>query len=244
MRFNSQLMLAGAATAAAAAVINNVEKLHIHFNTVNYTPNKRDEGVLFARADRDECQSSVVDILSGAPTGDAELEDWAQSLVVESSSTNPCSLYVPSSLSEDMMEYMTSYIDWAADVQDEVADFNEECSQYVDGDVVQACPTPGTIFFTENNTTETVPLDTLVASATARTSGDDDNAAASRDRGLTAAIAAAVGVMWDTSKSAFKSLKRSSNTPLPPDQGRNRSRHPIDDLRPHGFLLTGLVKLK
>ncbi|KAH7109240.1 hypothetical protein B0J13DRAFT_463026 [Dactylonectria estremocensis] len=188
--------------AAAAAAINHVEvrqvnvvhvleKLHVYPNAiVNYTLNKREEAALVARADRDECQSSVVDILKGAPTGDADLEDWAYS------STNPCSLYVPSSLSEDMMEYMTSYIVWAADAQDDVEDFNKECSQYVDGDVVDACPTPGTIFFTENNATETVALDSLVACITAGSGDDDeDNAAASRDRSLIAAVAAAVGVV-------------------------------------------------
>ncbi|KAH7141793.1 hypothetical protein EDB81DRAFT_797600 [Dactylonectria macrodidyma] len=204
MQFKSQLMLASAAAAAVSNlevrevnVVHVLEKLHIHPNAVvNYTPNKRDEDVLFARADREDCQDSAIDILNSAPTADPELEDWAQSVLDEGSSTDPCSLFVPSSLSSDMMEYMTSYIDWIADVEDDVADFNEECSQYVEAQFVRACPTPGTVFFTENNKTETIPLNSLIASATADSgNGGNDNAAASRDRSLTAAIAAAVGVV-------------------------------------------------
>ncbi|KAM5345147.1 hypothetical protein ACJ41O_011009 [Fusarium nematophilum] len=214
MQFKTQVLLAATAAAAVShvqvrqvEVVHVFEKLHVKGavdapnSVVNYTPNKRDVGSLFRRAGLSECRSSAYDILNSAPTAAPEVEDWAQSQIYADSTTDPCSLYVPSSLSEEVMEYMTELIDWAADVEISASDFVKECSQWASSPVASPadeCPTPGTIFFTEKNQTKTVPLEPFIASVTARIgseSGDNENAAAPRNTGLAGAVAAAIAVV-------------------------------------------------
>ncbi|KAK7425941.1 hypothetical protein QQZ08_007523 [Neonectria magnoliae] len=204
MQFKTQLLFAATAVAAATPnkveprevhVVHILEKLHVAGPAnVNYSPNKRDVQALFARADLDDCQDMATDLIKGMPTAGSNLDDWAESVNNAATTSDPCSLYAPASLSEELMDYMTDYIDWLVDIQDDAAEFVEECSQFGSGQVIESCESVGTIFFTENNETETVRLEEVIASATAA-ADDDDNAAPGRTVGLTAAIAAAVGAV-------------------------------------------------
>ncbi|KAM0438984.1 hypothetical protein ACHAPT_001745 [Fusarium lateritium] len=198
MLFLTQLMLA--ATAAAAAVnhveVRQVKEVHIFHarspavnSLLNYTPYKRDEGAIFARADQKECFASASSIIKSAPTPDPKLEKWASSRGTTSGS--PCSVTAPASLSKELMEYMTKFLDWADDVEDDASEFMDNCSKFEGGSAtitINTCSTSPTIVFTASDKTETVKLE---ASSTA----EKDNAAAPRDAGLTHAIAAAVGVI-------------------------------------------------
>ncbi|KAJ4314806.1 hypothetical protein N0V84_008692 [Fusarium piperis] len=196
MLFITQLMLA--ATAGAAAVnqveVRQVKEFHIFHarspavnSLLNYTPYKRDEGALFARDEREECLASASSIINSAPTPDPKLEKWASSSV----SGSPCSITAPASLSKELMEYMTKFIEWADDIEDEASEFLDDCSTFNGGRAtfsIKTCSTSPTIVFTASDKTETVKLE---ASSTA----DKDNAAAPLDAGLAPAIAAAVGVI-------------------------------------------------
>ncbi|KAK7417474.1 hypothetical protein QQX98_004594 [Neonectria punicea] len=202
MQFKTQLLFAATAVAAATPnkvetrevhVVHILEKLHVA-GPANISPNKRDVQALFARADLDDCQDMATDLIQGMPTAGSNLDEWAESINDAATTSDPCSLYAPASLSEELMDYMTDYIDWLVDIQDDAEEFVEECSQYGSGEVVESCESVGTVFFTENNQTETVRLEEIIASATAA-ADDDDNAAPGRTAGLTAAIAAAVGAV-------------------------------------------------
>lgn len=198
MLFITQAMLA--ATAAATAVnhveVRQVKEVHIFHarspavnSLLNYTPYKRDEGNLFARADHKECLSSARSIFKSAPTPDPKLDKWASSR--GSTSGSPCSVTAPASLSKELMEYMTKFFDWADDIEDDVSEFMDDCSKFEGGSAtiaIKTCSTSPTIVFTASDETETVKVE---ASSTA----DKDNAAAHRDVGLTPTIAAAVGVI-------------------------------------------------
>ncbi|WAO86082.1 Hypothetical protein NCS54_00334000 [Fusarium falciforme] len=193
MLFITQLMLA--ATAAAAAVnhveVRQVKEIHIFHarSLLNYTPYKRDNGALFARADQKECLASATSIINSAPTPDPKLEKWGSSRGVTNGS--PCSVTAPASLSKELMEYMTKFFEWADGIQDEASEFLDDCSSFEGGSAtfsIRTCSTSPTIVFTASDTTETVKLE-------ASSAADKDNAAAARDAGLTPAIAAAVGVI-------------------------------------------------
>lgn len=95
------------------------------------------------------------------------------------------------------MAYVTEVVEWLADIDDDAAEFVEECSQYANGEPIDSCSSTGTVFFTSNNQTETVRLAPIVASATAAAGGDDrnNNAAHNCKVGLTGAMAAAVGAL-------------------------------------------------
>ncbi|RSL47676.1 hypothetical protein CEP54_013290 [Fusarium duplospermum] len=204
---NLAILAAVAATAAAddvqhVDVIHVVEKLHV-FNgqVLNITPNKRSLDNLFRRADAAECRSSARSLLLSAPTAEPELESWA---IAATTPTDPCTLVAPSSLSDALIEYLTELAEWAMEKEDDAQEIVEKCNLEAGGNALDACSTPGTIFFTYANQTKTVPLEPILESlgATAESgsgsgsgsSGDSDNAAGARGAGLAAVCAVAMGV--------------------------------------------------
>ncbi|KAM0419070.1 hypothetical protein ACHAPT_012009 [Fusarium lateritium] len=200
---NLAILAAVAATAAAeevqhVEVIHMVETLHV-YNTqiLHVTPNKRSLDALFRRADVAECRSSALSLLNSAPTPDPDLESWA---LRAPSSTDPCTLVAPSSLSDALIEYLTELAEWAVEKEGDAQEIIEECDLKRGGNVLDACSSPGTIFFTSANQTKTVPLEPILETieATAGSgsgSGSSGNAAAARGAGLTAVFAVAMGAV-------------------------------------------------
>ncbi|RSM11698.1 hypothetical protein CEP52_002933 [Fusarium oligoseptatum] len=202
---NLAILAAVAATAAAeevqhVEVIHIAETLHVYNSQVlHVTPNKRSLDALFRRADADECSSSAISLLRSIPTADPELESWA---IAATTPTDPCTLVVPSSLSDALIEYLTELAEWAIEKEDDAQEIIEECNLETGGNALDSCSTPGTVFFTSANQTKTVPLEPIIASIEATagsgsgsgSSGDSDNAAGARGAGLTAVCAVAMGV--------------------------------------------------
>ncbi|KAF4943934.1 hypothetical protein FGADI_13015 [Fusarium gaditjirri] len=202
------LLAAAAATTVSAAEVKRVDVVHI-FETLHvgkhipsFTPNKRSVNAIFERDDKEECQSSAISILRSAPTANSELDSWA----LTAETADPCTLTAPSSLSSDLLSYMTAVIEWSNEKADDMQELVDKCLDGEDANDagLGVCSTPGKIFFTAATTTETVQLKTVLetfatpsASSTgsAGGSGDDEktNAAAPRGANLFAAIAA-VGV--------------------------------------------------
>ncbi|KAF4977794.1 hypothetical protein FZEAL_5760 [Fusarium zealandicum] len=193
------ILAAVAVTVTAAAedvqsveVIHILETLHVKTPSLHLTPNKRDVAEIFRRADMAECSRSAVSFLRSAPTPDPRLEDWA--LTATETGSDPCSLIVPSSLSEPFMEYMTEVNKWANEKEADAEQLIQDCDLDVDdANLDDSCSTPGTLFFTSANKTKTVPLDTILATM-APTAVPEDNAAAPRGAGMAAAVFAALGV--------------------------------------------------
>ncbi|KAJ4243793.1 hypothetical protein NW757_011011 [Fusarium falciforme] len=199
---NLAILAAVAATAVAeevqhVEVIHVVETLHI-YNTkiLPVSPNKRSLDSLFRRADRAQCRSSAISLLKSAPTPDPDLQSWA---LRAPSSTDPCTLVAPSSLSDALIEYLTEVAEWAIEKEGDAQKIVEDCELDGDGNVLESCSTPGTLFFTSANQTKTVPLEPILESMTATagsggSSGDNGNAAPARGAGLTAVFVVAMGI--------------------------------------------------
>ncbi|KAF5963802.1 infection structure specific protein [Fusarium bulbicola] len=206
------LLAAAAATTVSAAEVKRVDVVHI-FETLHvgkhipsFTPNKRSVNAIFERDDKEECQSSAISILRSAPTANRNLESWA----LTAETTDPCTLTAPSSLSSELLSYMTAVVEWSNEKAGDMQELVDKCldGEDANGGELAACPTPGTVIFTAATTTETVQLKTVLetfatpgASSTGSGSGSaggsDDtektNAAAPRVANLFAAVAA-VGV--------------------------------------------------
>ncbi|PNP80643.1 hypothetical protein FNYG_06242 [Fusarium nygamai] len=205
------LLAAAAATAVSATQVKRVDVVHI-FETLHvgkhipsFTPNKRSVNAIFERDDKEECQSSAISILRSAPTANRDLESWA----LTAETTDPCTLTAPSSLSSELLSYMTAVVEWSNEKADDMQELVDKCLDGEDANDANlaACPTPGTVIFTAAATTETVQLKTVLktfatpgASSTGSaggSGGSDDsektNAAAPRGANLFAAVAA-VGV--------------------------------------------------
>ncbi|KAI1040868.1 hypothetical protein LB505_008768 [Fusarium chuoi] len=202
------LLAAAAATTVSAAEVKRVDVVHI-FETLHvgkhipsFTPNKRSVNAIFERDDKEECQSSAISILRSAPTANRDLESWA----LTAETTDPCTLTAPSSLSSDLLSYMTAVVEWSNEKADDMQEILDKCLDGEDAENAElgVCSTPGTIIFTAATTTQTVQLKTVLetfatpgASSTGSAGGSDDtektNAAALRGANLFAAVAA-VGV--------------------------------------------------
>ncbi|RKL48652.1 hypothetical protein BFJ72_g1551 [Fusarium proliferatum] len=202
------LLAAAAATTVSAAEVKRVDVVHI-FETLHvgkhipsFTPNKRSVNAIFERDDKEECQSSAISILRSAPTANRDLESWA----LTAETTDPCTLTAPSSLSSDLLSYMTAVVEWSNEKADDMQEIVDKCLDGEDAEDAElgVCSTPGTIIFTAATTTQTVQLKTVLetfatpgASSTGSAGGSDDtektNAAAPLAANLFAAIAA-VGV--------------------------------------------------
>ncbi|KAF5584166.1 infection structure specific [Fusarium subglutinans] len=206
------LLAAAAATTVSAAevkrvdVVHILETLHVGKHIPSFTPNKRSVNAIFERDDKEECQSSAISILRSAPTANRDLESWA----LTAETTDPCTLTAPSSLSSELLSYMTAVVEWSNEKADDMQELADKCldGEDANGGELAACPTPGTVIFTAATTTETVQLKTVLetfatpgASSTGSGSdsagGSDDtektNAAAPCGANLFAAVAA-VGV--------------------------------------------------
>ncbi|CVK92358.1 uncharacterized protein FMAN_07254 [Fusarium mangiferae] len=202
------LLAAAAVTTVSAAEVKRVDVVHI-FETLHvgkhipsFTPNKRSVNAIFERDDKEECQSSAISILRSAPTANRDLESWA----LTAETTDPCTLTAPSSLSSDLLSYMTAVVEWSNEKADDMREIVDKCLDGEDAEDAElgVCSTPGTIIFTAVTTTQTVQLKTVLetfatpgASSTGSAGGSDDtektNAAAPRGANLFAAVAA-VGV--------------------------------------------------
>ncbi|KAF5603730.1 infection structure specific [Fusarium pseudocircinatum] len=202
------LLAAAAATTVSATQVKRVDVVHI-FETLHvgkhipsFTPNKRSVNAIFERDDKEECQSSAISILRSAPTANGDLESWA----LTAETTDPCTLTAPSSLSSELLSYMTAVVEWSNEKADDMQELVDKCLDGEDANDANlaACPTPGTVIFTAATTTQTVQLKTVLetfatpgASSTGSAGGSDDsektNAAAPRGANLFAAVAA-VGV--------------------------------------------------
>ncbi|KAF5021352.1 hypothetical protein F66182_6620 [Fusarium sp. NRRL 66182] len=194
------LLAATATTASALAstehvkrvdvnVVHIYETLHAGKHIPNFSVDKRDTNAIFARQNNAECRSSATSILRSIPTPAADLESWART----ARTTEPCSITAPSSVSDHLLSYLTAINQWALDREDELEEFIDGCGDGADtdDDVLNACSTPGTIFFTAANRTKTVELEPILATMTGTPSS---NAAAPRGASLAAAVAAAIGV--------------------------------------------------
>ncbi|KAF4438686.1 infection structure specific [Fusarium acutatum] len=202
------LLAAAAATIVSAAEVKRVDVVHI-FETLHvgkhipsFTPNKRSVNAIFERDDKEECQSSAISILRSAPTANKDLESWA----LTAETTDPCTLTAPSSLSSELLSYMTAVVEWSNEKADDMQELVDKCLDGEDAEDAElgACSTPGTIIFTAATTTQTVQLKTVLetfatpgASSTGSAGGSDDtektNAATPHGANLFAAVAA-VGV--------------------------------------------------
>ncbi|KAF9768670.1 hypothetical protein IL306_013981 [Fusarium sp. DS 682] len=207
------LLAAAAATTVSATEVKRVDVVHI-FETLqvgkhipSFTPNKRDVNAIFARDDKEECQSSALSILRSAPTANRDLQSWA----LTAETTDPCTLTAPSSLSSDLMSYMTAVVEWSNEKFEDMEDLVGKCIDEDDLDNaggLDACSTHGKILFTTGTSVETVRLETALktfatpgASSTGSAGGsgsdsdttDKANAVAPRGVNMLAAVAA-VGV--------------------------------------------------
>lgn len=199
---NLAILAAVAATAVAeevqhVEVIHVVETLHIYnAKLLPVSPNKRSLDSLFRRADSAQCTSSALSLLRSAPTPAPDVQSWA---LRAPSSTDPCTLVAPSSISDDLIEYLTELAEWAIEKEADAQKIVEDCNLDGNDNALESCSTPGTLFFTSANQTKTVPLEPILESLTATagsggSSSDNGNAAPARGAGLAAVFAAAMGV--------------------------------------------------
>ncbi|KAG7135617.1 hypothetical protein HYQ45_006612 [Verticillium longisporum] len=111
------------------------------------------------------------------------------------SQTESCLWTMHSSLSEDLMEYVTELADWAQGAEGSMEKLLEDCKDHIQVDsaaAAEVCTPAGTILFTGSaNSTSTVALETEVPAITG--SGNSESAAA-RGMGMSA-IAAAAGLV-------------------------------------------------
>ncbi|KAM0347760.1 hypothetical protein ACHAPU_004775 [Fusarium lateritium] len=195
-------ILAGAAVTTVSAseittvnVVHIVETLQLGKHIPSFTPNKRDIDAIFARGFDGDCTSSARSILGSFPTPKPDVSSW----LLTAETTQPCTLEAPSSLSSDLMKYVTEVNEWAVEKYDDLQDISANC---LEGDDVEdagqlGCSTPGAILFTADKTTATVQLKTALATFTptgsAAASTEAPNAAATGGANAFAA-AAVVGV--------------------------------------------------
>ncbi|KAF5662220.1 infection structure specific [Fusarium heterosporum] len=195
------VLAAAAATTVSASeitrvnVVHIVETLQLGKHIPSFTPNKRDMDAIFARDSDGDCTSSARSILSSFPTPKPEIESW----LLSAETTKPCTMEAPSSLSSDLMKYITEINEWAVEKDGDLHAISDSCLDEDDVDDAGqfGCSTPGVLLFTTDKTTETVQLKTALATFTptgsAATSTKAPNAAATGGANAFAA-AAAVGV--------------------------------------------------
>ncbi|KAF4990459.1 hypothetical protein FGRMN_8452 [Fusarium graminum] len=194
------ILAAAAATTVSASeitrvnVVHIVETLQLGKHIPNFTPNKRDMNAIFARDSDSDCTSSARSILSSFPTPKPEIESW----LLSAETTKPCTMEAPSSLSSDLMKYITEVNEWAVEKDGELQAITDKCldADEVDDAGQLGCSTPGTLLFTTEKTTQTVQLKTALATFTPTGSAASTNApnAAATGGANTFAAAAAVGV--------------------------------------------------
>ncbi|CRK36037.1 hypothetical protein BN1708_006895, partial [Verticillium longisporum] len=181
---NQAALLLAFAAASATAEVEVVQAVRIIENIK--LQSLASSNVIVARQDAGECYTSASSILGSAPTPAPDVEDAVVS------QTESCLWTVHSSLSEDLMEYMTELADWAQGAEGSMEKLLEDCKDHIQVDTAAAaevCTPAGTILFTGSaNSTSTVALETELPAATG--SGDGESAAA-RGMGISAVAAAA-----------------------------------------------------
>ncbi|CAJ0539128.1 Ff.00g068960.m01.CDS01 [Fusarium sp. VM40] len=195
------LAAAAATTVSASAsqvtqvdVVHIIETLQVGKHIPSFTPNKRSLNAIFARDNDAECQSSFTSILLSFPTPKPAIESWART----AETTQLCVIQAPTSLSSDLMAYLTAVNEWAVEKDGDLNGLVGKCLEEEDVENaggVDSCPTPGTILFTADKTTDTVFLKTALATFTpgAASATKAPNAGATGAANSFAA-AAAVGV--------------------------------------------------
>lgn len=186
------LCLLAVMASTALAEVKHIQVVHV-FKTLNvrapamgFTPSKRSAQDLFARADDDECASSVLGLLRDVPTPTGDLLDWFLS---ELPTADPCELTIAASLSKPLESYLTQYGEYLVSVNDKAEEIVKECSTInpqVGGIVPRCSGGKGSMVFTDASTTRTAPLEYVTISGSG-------NAAAPRATGMVGAVAAAVG---------------------------------------------------
>jgi hypothetical protein len=194
------ILAAAAATTVSASqvtkvdVVHIIETLQVGKHIPSFTPNKRSLNAIFARDDDEECQSSFTSILLSIPTPKPALQSWARTV----ETTKSCVIEAPTSLSSDLMAYITAINEWAVEKDGDLNGLVGKCLEEEDVEgagQINSCSTPGTILFTADKTTETVYLNTALATFTpgAASATKAPNAGATGAANAFAA-AAAVGV--------------------------------------------------
>ncbi|KIL96580.1 hypothetical protein FAVG1_01324 [Fusarium avenaceum] len=165
------ILAAAAATTVSASqvtqvdVVHIIETLQVGKHIPSFTPNKRSLNAIFARDDDAECQSSFTSILLSVPTPNPAIQSWART----AETTQSCVIEAPTSLSSDLMAYITAINEWAVEKEGDLNAIVGKCLEEEDVENaggIGSCSTPGTILFTADKTTDTVFLKTALATFT------------------------------------------------------------------------------
>jgi hypothetical protein len=165
------ILAAAAATTVSASkvtkvdVVHIIETLQVGKHIPSLTPNKRSLNAIFARDDDEECQRSITSILLSIPTPKPAVEAWAST----AETTKSCVIEAPTSLSSDLMAYITAINEWAIEKDGDLNGLVGKCLEeedVEDAGQIDSCSTPGTILFTADKTTDTVYLKTALATFT------------------------------------------------------------------------------
>ncbi|KAM0189724.1 hypothetical protein ACHAPA_008527 [Fusarium lateritium] len=194
------ILAAAAATTVSASevtqidVVHIIETLQVGKHIPSFTPNKRSLNAIFARDNDEECQSSYTSILRSVPTPKPAVESWART----AETTEACVIEAPTSVSSDLMAYITAVNEWLIEKEGDLNGLVGKCLEEEDVEEagqIDGCSTPGTILFTADKTTQTVQLKTALATFTpgAASATKAPNAGATGAANAFAA-AAAVGV--------------------------------------------------
>ncbi|KAF5003260.1 hypothetical protein FDECE_10160 [Fusarium decemcellulare] len=212
------LVAATAATAAASVEeVKQVNVVHKILETVDVgvpgislTPNKRSLKALFRRASDDECESSVMSLILDIPTPtNKDVLEWITTM----ETTNSCTLTAPTTISDEVLEYLSELAQWSYDKEADAQEILDECNVDTNEGAVGSCGKRGKILFTDSDSTKTVALSSAIPTPTAvspSTSNSNSNstptsnsaeasgtgnAAAPRGAAMGAVGAAAVGVV-------------------------------------------------
>ncbi|KAJ3523321.1 hypothetical protein NM208_g12496 [Fusarium decemcellulare] len=122
-----------------------------------------------------------------------EVYDW----VTENGDIDTCTLTAPTTLSDEIIEYLSELLQWSYDKEAEAQEILDECDFDRRGGGVDSCGNTGKIVFTASNSTKTVAFSSAIPTPTAtstRGSGNG-NAAAPRGAAMGAVVAAALGAV-------------------------------------------------
>lgn len=193
-----------ALAATASAAIDSVQVVHIIESlkseglpvkaSVHFSDNKNDARALFARDDPTymECAASLRDVFETIPTPtNREVLYWFTDVL----ETAECTLTAHSSLSDDIMSYVTELIDWIWEIEDGLEKIVDDCGDQLGIEINDNSPADllcgkgGTMIYTGSaNATATVAFETALADYTPPASG-------ASHIGMSAAALVAVGLV-------------------------------------------------
>lgn len=193
----------------ASARITTVEEIHIietlGFHTLpgvveaaeQFTPKPNDPRKLFARQQVEisrSCIRRLNEITETEPQPPREVRSYI--LDTMDVTTSQCTFTAPSSISDDLISYISTAVQWVVDSEPSYSSVLDDCvdnwesiaSDLINEPLPSGCPTPATILFTgSSNTTETVELETVLAEIT----NGIDSGASTAKAGSVGAVAAA-----------------------------------------------------